>query len=160
MQGRGKSSPATLFAFVPELEGYPGMRPMITIGLSLAGLSLTGCGGLPAAPTRRQAFEARAGRGWPFPCLMEKACGDRQRGPRPKTDAPTARRPSSSISSDWTQKETATTVPTDVTFVMDLGRGSTRTVSLKADPSPATPRGGPDSSRRSGPYRVEDFAAT
>jgi hypothetical protein len=135
------------------------MRRMITIGLCVAGLGLTGCGsGLPAppAPTTAPSKVGPHG-GMAFPMLEGQAYAEVVNEP------PIEDRRSNSTTAivvyflGMDAKESATTVPAEVKFVLDLGRGSTRVISLKAEPKTGDPAGGARFVSEMGPYRVEDL---
>jgi hypothetical protein len=132
---------------------------MIAIGLGLAGLGLTGCGsGLPEppAPTSAPSKVGPHG-GMAFPVLEGQAYAEIVNEP-PVED----RRSNSSTALvvyflGIDAKGPATTTPADVKFVLDLGRGKTRAVPLKAEPKSEDPAGAARFVSEMGPYRVEDI---
>jgi hypothetical protein len=135
------------------------MRPMITIGLCLAGLGLTGCGsGLPDAPAPSTA-PAKAGPhgGIALPMLEGQVYAE-------IVNEPSVEDRSSNDSTaivvyflGLDAKKSATTTPADVKFVIELSKSSTRAVPLKAEPKSDDPAGGARFVSEMGPYRVQDL---
>ncbi len=135
------------------------MRPLIAIGLCLAGLGLAGCGNTlpePPPPTTAPPKVGPHG-GMAYPLLDGQAYAEivneppvEERGPRVSTSLVVY-----FLGTD--AKESATPAPTDVKFVVNPGKSDSRTVALKAEPKSDDPAGGARFVSDRGPYRVEDL---